>query len=349
MQRLTRMDGARGLLASYVMVGHALPFTALPGWVQAPFSHGGAAVDLFFCLSGLVIAHSLERHQGRFYPFIAARAQKLLPSYFIVLLLACVLLAAGNPLGQMPWVGATGRDILEASPPPHFWAHVAAHVVLLQGMIPQPILPYAYVTLLGPAWSLSTEWQFYLLIGLLAPRKFGLAAIGMLALGYVYRLLPGGLMSRAFIGDAAPYFALGLATYQRFTAGRSGLFWLCLALATLAGALQGPEKALAPLAWGWLVLAQRHTSGAWLEAKPLQFLGAVSYPLYLLNEPVQRLLALLLAPLARGNAPAFTALWLAPALLLPLLAAAALHYGFERRFMAGNKNFAPVIARAPAE
>jgi peptidoglycan/LPS O-acetylase OafA/YrhL len=47
MKRLTRLDGLRGVLAVYVMIGHAMPFVLLPGWAKAPFSHGEAAVDLF--------------------------------------------------------------------------------------------------------------------------------------------------------------------------------------------------------------------------------------------------------------------------------------------------------------
>ena len=55
MDRLSRLDGLRGVLAVYVMISHALPFTAVPHWMAAPFHHGEAAVDLFFALSGLVV------------------------------------------------------------------------------------------------------------------------------------------------------------------------------------------------------------------------------------------------------------------------------------------------------
>ncbi len=63
MKRLQRMDGLRGLLALYVMAAHAVPFAALPAWAIAPFTHGEAAVDLFFALSGLVIVNALERYR----------------------------------------------------------------------------------------------------------------------------------------------------------------------------------------------------------------------------------------------------------------------------------------------
>ena len=73
----------------------------------------------------------------------------------------------------MPWAGQSAAAIWPVGLPPAFGWHLLAHILLLQGVLPQGLLPYAYVTLLGPAWSLSTEWQFYLLIGLIAPRTAG--------------------------------------------------------------------------------------------------------------------------------------------------------------------------------
>ena len=46
MKRLDCLDGLRGVLAVYVMLGHMAPFSALPGWMTGPLSHGGAAVDV---------------------------------------------------------------------------------------------------------------------------------------------------------------------------------------------------------------------------------------------------------------------------------------------------------------
>src|SRR5271165_7463215 len=102
MQRLSRLDGLRGVLAVYVMIGHALPFSVIPHWLANPFHHGEAAVDLFFALSGLVIANSLERFGWRFAPFMAARARRLLPVYFLVLVASICLTALGDPLAALP-------------------------------------------------------------------------------------------------------------------------------------------------------------------------------------------------------------------------------------------------------
>ena len=59
MRRLVCLDGLRGVLAFYVMLSHSLPFLPLPHWLHWMFQHGGAGVDVFFVLSGLVIVQSL--------------------------------------------------------------------------------------------------------------------------------------------------------------------------------------------------------------------------------------------------------------------------------------------------
>lgn len=329
------MDGLRGLLAVYVLLSHALPFTDLPAWLCRPFHHGEAAVDLFFCLSGLVIMNSLDRAGGRFLPFIVARARRLLPVYLIALAASTALLF-GNPAAAMPWLGRPEEIFWSSGLPQPFIWHLLAHLLLLQGLVPAGILPFAWVTLLTPAWSLSTEWQFYMLLGLTAPRRIAPLALALIAVGAVYHattLPPAWQFSRAFLPDAAPYFALGLASARLLRGQGAWLFIVCLVSACVIGWPSGPEKSIVPLAWAGLLLAQNHRAGAVLESRVMRFLGAVSYPLYLLQEPVQRALAMLIAPLAHGRAGEFTALWLPLALAVPILAATALHRGVERRFM----------------
>jgi len=351
MQRLARMDGLRGLLSVYVMLGHVLPFTVVPAWLASPFHHGEAAVDLFFALSGLVIVNSLERFGGAFWPFLRARARRLLPVYFIVLASSVLLLLADDPLREMPWVGAAGWAFWSPGLPAGFTWHLAAHVLLVQGIIPQAWLPYAYVTLLEPAWSLSTEWQFYVLIGLVAPRRLGQFALALLVVGAAYHLFwPAGWwqFSRAFLPDAAAFFALGLASAVVLRGSSAWVFWVCLLGACGIGLAQGLDKALVPLAWGLAMLAQRHNWGAVLEHKFVLYLGAISYPLYLVNEPVSRALALFVAPWACGNGLFFTLLWLPLAMAGALAMAAALHHLIECRFMRSGKKFFPPVIAAPA-
>lgn len=354
MERLVRLDGLRGVLAVYVMLGHAMPFTGLPAWLAGPFHHGEAAVDLFFCLSGLVVINSLERFGYRWKPFLVARGWRLLPVYWAVLGLACGLLFLGSPVAAMGWVkpGSAASEFWALGAPGGFGWHLAAHIVLVHGLLPQSVLPWAFITLLGPAWSLSTEWQFYVVLAVVmgrgaGPRRlrlvrlvFALAAVAVLYRLGASHLPPGWQFSRAFLPDAAGYFALGLASAVWL---RGDGAWPVCAIAVVVvglGLTSGEaSKGLIAMVWLLVLAAQRWQFvpilPRFLESRAVQWLGLISYPLYLLNEPVQRAAAMLVAPAVHGDVALFTAIWLPLAVTAPIAAAAAAHWAIERPLMHG--------------
>jgi peptidoglycan/LPS O-acetylase OafA/YrhL len=360
MERLSRLDGLRGVLAVYVMLGHAMPFTMLPGWITGPLHHGEAAVDLFFALSGLVIVNSLEHVRFRFWPFLRARARRLLPVYYAVLALAVFLIFLGSPLASMPWVTpASAAGQFWALGLPHLFAwQLLAHLTLTHGLIPYGALPWAYITLLGPAWSLSTEWQFYIAMALVlarmqSPNRLTVFAYALLVVGACYHAvapyLPGWWQfSRAFLPDAAPYFVLGLASLVWLRTQNPIPFLIALAVSTLLGLVSDvPSKALIPLGWAAALLAQRNSAfpvlPKLLDSRLAQYLGAISYPLYLLNEPVQRACAMLIAPLTHGDPMQFTEVWLPVAVTMPILAAMALHHAVEKPFLRRGSAARPAL------
>ncbi len=115
-------------------------------------------------------------------------------------------------------------------------------------------------------------------------------------------------------------------------------FAAVLAATLLLCLLQGADKLVVPLLWVACLAAQARLRGmgslAWLLTRPeMLWLGAVSYPLYLVNEPVQKLLGRALAAVAQGDAARFSAVWIPAALLLPVGLAWLLHVGVERPAM----------------
>jgi peptidoglycan/LPS O-acetylase OafA/YrhL len=56
-----------------------------------------------------------------------------------------------------------------------------------------------------------------------------------------------------------------------------------------------------------------------------RYLGAISYSLYLVNEPIHKVAGEALSRYADGNSGLFTAFWVPVAVGVPLLAAAGLH------------------------
>lgn len=269
--------------------------------------------------------------------------------YYFVLALAVGLLFAGSPLPWMPWVGPDSNAGLfwALGVPSQFGWNLAAHMVLAQGVIPQGVLPWAYITLLGPAWSLSTEWQFYLLAPVAMRWCGGRVGAAFLLLGMAvcYRVAAGGLpeywqFSRAFLPDAAGFFALGLVSAVWLREARVWPLAVVFVVVCGLGLVSGnAAKMVTPLVWV-VVLAAQKFGGPWLlpwalDLPVARFLGAVSYPLYLLNAPVQRALAMLVAPFMAGDALRFTLVWLPLALVGPVLAAWAVHRWVEMPLMRG--------------
>ena len=106
---------------------------------------------------------------------------------------------------------------------------------------------------------------------------------------------------------------------------------MVLAATLMLGAAQGNfSKLVPPLAWTLCLAAQLRPDRLSAIAAPLrwrsmQWLGAISYPIYLANEPIQKALAFALIWIAPGNALAFDLVWLPAAVGLPIGAAAWLH------------------------
>jgi peptidoglycan/LPS O-acetylase OafA/YrhL len=356
MKRLDCLDGLRGVLAVYVMLSHMAPFAALPPAVQSALSHGGAGVDVFFMLSGLVIVRSLESHGYAARPFLIARIARIFPVYLPVLALALAVQKLPVPFAAMPWLPPDGAasHIQTAGWPAAWPIDLAAHLTMTHGLFPDGIRPDAWVAFLGAAWSLSTEWQFYLLA-----LAFGRG--GQIRLALLFLLLAaGGLtwdrmtpeawhFSRAFLPNKAHCFALGIAS-AAWLNRRCHASLLLVLLATLAISAAGGrvEKTLPPLLW-MLCLTAQTWSVAWpvaalLRARPVQWLGTISYPLYLVNEPIQKTLGMPLARMAHGDAGLFTLLWLPAAALLPVGAAALAHRYLETPGMRlGRQVIAPQV------
>ena len=120
-----------------------------------PFTHdwvlvGQMGVNLFFCLSGFLIARSvLTPAQWSFSSYLHQRARRILPNFYIALFL--VLTLVDNKIVFSMSAGT-------------FLANLAAHITLLHGWFAD-----FRVSILGPFWTLSHEWSFYLLMGAFAP------------------------------------------------------------------------------------------------------------------------------------------------------------------------------------
>lgn len=353
MKRLECLDGLRGLLAVYVLVGHVAPFAVLPHWLQLAVSHGGAAVDVFFVLSGLVIIQSLDRVHGEAVPFLLARVTRIFPVFLPVFALAVLIQPAPCGWQYMPWIGPDdpARFICADAWPTSWAAEVVAHLTMMHGLFPNGVLPLAWVSFLGSAWSLSTEWQFYLLSLLVLGAGAGGLRARRAMLGWQLMLLAAaGVLwnwtapddwqfSRAFLANKAHFFALGIASVAVVRERRGALLVYgatlaaSLAICALGGSL---GKMLPPLVWTLCLAAQMRPGAVGLRplarllaCRAAQYFGAISYCVYVVNEPIHKLLATELSWLAGGSALLFSVIWLPSALLLPIVVSDWLHRNVE--------------------
>jgi peptidoglycan/LPS O-acetylase OafA/YrhL len=336
MERLKCLDGLRGVLAVYVMVSHMAPFATFPGWLASLLSHGGAGVDVFFILSGLVIVRSLEGLRYRPGPFLRARFFRIFPVFLMMFALAVAVQPLPDGFDRMPWIAAdsAARSIWSDGWPSTWGVEIAAHLTMTHGLFPDGVLPDAWVSFLGASWSLSTEWQFYVLALLLGRRAWWILLLLALA-GVVWAAATpvGWHFSRAFLANKAGYFALGMVSARVLSARPpvGGLVFVTVSVLTLCWWQGGLAKMMPVLVWLVCLNAELRPgriTGV-LRCRVAQWFGALSYSLYLANEPIQKLFGIALSLAAAGDGRWFSVLWVPGSLGLPLLAAMGLRRWVE--------------------
>ncbi len=299
MKELSGLTGLRFLAALYVFFFHAqrlLGFAFLPAPLRNIVSQGALGVTLFFVLSGFILTyvHAADfagpglPAKGYYGQFLWRRLARIYPVH-LVCLLACL-----------------GLSWAFASYPAHFLAIVALDVAMLESYVPWVAMQWYG----GGAWSISTEFFFYLLFPLLLP-LFGRVAsqarlLGLLAALVVASSLPGfyytfhqaSLFELAynFPPSRLPEFCcgmvLGLLVLRhglRVPEGVAlGLLGLALVyLATFAPRLAGytvHHVVVVPALLALLVVlahAEDQRLLRWVGSAPMRYLGRISFSFYL--------------------------------------------------------------------
>lgn len=210
-------------MAWWVVIGHAIHLAGTPEWlnhhISSILTRVDVAVNVFIILSGFVITHLLLTKNEKYPPYITRRFFRIFPVYLFCLLLALLTVESYKfAYIKLPFATQSSMRVerlLETDE--NFGWHLAAHLTLFHGAIPNTVLPYAGTSILAPAWSLSLEWQFYLiaplLVGLMSSqiRAFIATCIGS-ALTYVVarNFLDDYYQYPSFIAIALPFFVLGI-------------------------------------------------------------------------------------------------------------------------------------------
>lgn len=301
MKHIKEFDGVRGLLALWVFATHVIEVGPYPA-AASPI-HAYLAVDIFIILSGFVIFHLLSGGED-YRTFIIRRWFRLFPVFAVCFVMALVLYVVLRTNDETAFGMAHTKKLAP---------YLATHALMLHGVIPNEILPHAARAILPPAWSISVEWQFYLVAPLLfalAVRpnwKLALVLVALLAARGIHDASHAIAGERAFHFDMAAFLPLRLEFFA-VGAGSYGVWrWLsernrplhvprlCYAL-FLPVLLLVARKSPAIAFWlgGVATLVSVHFGSApqmaqhvsrFLNSSSMQFLGKISYPLYLLHLP----------------------------------------------------------------
>lgn len=307
--RIEIADALRGLAALAVCWFHLTsgnPQFLDEGLIKASGRYGWLGWEVFFVLSGFVVPYSLWRsHHGwrDAGSFLRRRLVRLYPPYAaslaLILVLAAISAAMPGYRGE-PFTVDAGR--------------LASHLVYASELWGYPSLNPVY-------WTLFIEVQFYALVALVfVPLSRSRAQ----RVGIVVALLAISVVASdpRFVFAYLPFFALGMIAFLR-RAHREplmGTVWLAAAAGVLLALQRSPlESIVAVIAAGLLACAPEDLP----IGRPLRWLGAISYSLYLVHVPVGGRVVNLGERLALP--PAGDAACLALALAASLAAAWAFH------------------------
>lgn len=232
--RLLPIEGLRAYLALWVLAANALwasgyhagDLAGLPKLLRM----GPYAADLFIIVSGFVIVLLLDQQRETYRQFIARRFFRLFP-VFITLFVVAI------PLSQMDLWNLTHvsqyltPDLIErrTAHVMGWWKdiewNILLHMLMLHGAVPEGLLPEGLLNdapgaFLWPAWSVSLEWQFYLVAPLAyawavsakSYRRFALCGLCLVVVWAAQSVFQS-VQYRAALPFHVEYFFLGAVSY----------------------------------------------------------------------------------------------------------------------------------------
>lgn len=369
--RIELLEGVRGFLASWVMFGHFILFLAIasllpadsPSWLRPlliQIREGSPPVSIFMMISGFVICHLLVTRREPYRVYITRRFLRLFPGFACCLLIGILVSPAQSELSSLMWgkegwvahqaeLGQVHRD--------YMLQNIIAHLTMFHGLVPRSWWPDATGAFLGIGWSISTEWQFYLL----APFAigFGKKLPGLAVICLVIAALSPAFPVLGFFSDFVndsfslivfqiQYFFIGGVSYAIWRMWRDYLAKSSqprpqgLVLCGAAIAFFVPSLPLACWVFLFACLLQIAAAPNGVESqivqaigcsKPAMFIGRISYSIYLVHWPLSILMLKLTKGLTVGMTretwPTYLAEYMSMTFVLTVLVSSALYYFVE--------------------
>jgi len=307
------IQALRGLAAMWVLlfhIGKGGYVAGVTAHLPAPigyllFDYGSAGVAVFFVLSGFVIRHSLAarsmdaRGYGR---FVARRALRLDPPYWASIALTVSIGAAYAWARRVPFTPPAITTVL-------------GHLAYVQELLWLPEIELncpCPSPSWGPGftppphrmiyWTLTYEVQFYLVLaagwwaiaaimarGVTAGRAWSMVMTPLGGLAFVSAALAREWALHGLFVNLWHGFFLGVLAYEAGVRRRALPALLALCAVTLLGAVGTGAVFGTPCALTAIILlvaARTRYLEAGLAGPGWQFLGRISYSLYLVHVPV---------------------------------------------------------------
>jgi peptidoglycan/LPS O-acetylase OafA/YrhL len=304
-ERFVFIDALRGMAALSVVLFHAIEAdhipalkTAMPKWFVLILEHGNLGVAIFFVLSGFVIAFSLDGRPislptvGR---FMLRRSVRLDPPYWLAIIIAISFSVLASTIVK-------GRPVETFSV-----SQILAHLFYVQDLL-------GYKNINSVFWTLCFEIQFYLVYALLLTTGRAATALTIGAM-MVSLLWPLGIGPDLRPGLFLPLwhgFLLGVAVYWALRERLPIYLFVAYVLIIGAAAITYENSfstacaTTAVLIFAVGAVGRLHLSLNW---RWLQGLGAISYSLYLIHNPITGATFRVGKMLGGGHTITWDALW----------------------------------------
>jgi peptidoglycan/LPS O-acetylase OafA/YrhL len=303
--RVPCLDGLRALSIALVLFGHGAGTVGSPiqPQMRALARFGSQGVDVFFVISGFLITLLLLREEWRrgcisLRAFYARRAFRILPAYFAYLGFVLLLTQYGaDKLRPIHWAGAmtyttnflpgVGSGWLvghtwSLSVEEHFYLFWPPALVLLGRQRARSLLLVLFATAPVVRYSIWTMHRDWLDIDYVTPARIDTIVAGCL-LAYLVTGPRGLRWMQRLERHATIVF---LAAVLVMVASASLLSLSGKYVITLRGTVESAAIAACLLA---VISGPRSAVGQLFETRPMAVVGALSYSLYLWQQPFLRI------------------------------------------------------------
>ena len=240
------------------------------------FEYGRFGVDLFFLISGFVIALSAE---GRtFSQFLASRVARIVPTYWLAIVLTSAVIL------MFQYQQLSLRQLF-------------ANFTFLQRPLGESFIDGVY-------WTIAIEFRFYLLVAVLVLcnvyRFYHWLLLGWVALCFAdFYGINIGWIKQLFITSYGYYFSAGGAFYHIYQGRHRSLSAITLVLSLSLAVLVGIDRfkelpgigvtCVISFCYGlmWIIASRKFDD---IRCNLLVVAGAITYPLYLLHLKIGNIL-----------------------------------------------------------